>query len=220
MTLFRLDSSIRTEGSTSRAVADSAEAAWKAENPTGYVVRRDLGVEPLPATAWAASVTSGWVAADQQSDAQREAVLLAEQLGDELLAADSYIFAVPLYNWGVSQYVKTWIDLVISDPRFGAGTETPLAGRKAILVIARGGAYGEGTPKHGWDYATGYLTRVLGEVWGLDVRVVEAELTLAEVVPQMAELKPLAATLLAAAHDSAATHGRDLGIGSAAPASA
>ena len=101
MTLFRLDSSIRTEGSTSRAVADSAEAAWKAENPTGYVVRRDLGVEPLPATAWAASVTSGWV------------------------AADSYIFAVPLYNWGVSQYVKTWIDLVISDPRFGPGSETP-----------------------------------------------------------------------------------------------
>ena len=219
MSLYRLDSSIRTEGSISRAVADTAEAAWRAEHPVGDVIRRDLGVEPLPADAWAAAVTASWTPAEHQTDAQRDAVALAARLGDELLAADSYVFAVPLYNGGVSQHVKTWIDLLITDARFGGGA-TPLAGRSGILVIARGGAYGEGTPKHGWDYATGYLTRILGEVWGLDLRIVEAELTLADVVPAMADLKPLAAQFLAAAHDAAATHGRDLGVEAAALATA
>ncbi|MEI8057290.1 MAG: NAD(P)H-dependent oxidoreductase [Actinomycetes bacterium] len=219
MTLFRLDSSIRTEGSISRAVADTAEAAWRAEHPTGEIIRRDLGVEPLPSTSWPTAVLASWTPADQHTAAQLEAVALAARLGDELLAADSIIVAVPLYNWGISQHVKAWIDLLITDPRFGSGSETPLKGRSGLLVIARGGAYGEGTPRFGWDHATAYLSLILGEVWGLDLRVVEAELTLAEIVPAMADLKPLAAEFLATAHAAAATHGRDLGEQAAALAS-
>jgi len=220
MTLFRLDSSIRTAGSASRAVADTAQAAWLAEHPAGEIIRRDLGVEPLPSDAWASAVTGSRTPTDQQTDSQREAITLAARLGDELLAADSFILAVPLYNWGISQHVKTWIDLVIAGPHFGSGSQTPLKGRSGLLVIARGGAYGEGTPKFGWDHSTAYLTRILSEVWGLDLRIVEAELTLADVVPAMADLKPLAAQLLATAHDAAATHGRDLGQQAAVLASA
>ena len=48
-TLLRVDASIRLDGSVSRALADSAEAAWKAEHPDGVVVRRDLGLHPLAA---------------------------------------------------------------------------------------------------------------------------------------------------------------------------
>jgi FMN-dependent NADH-azoreductase len=219
MTLFRLDASIRTEGSVSRAVADSAEAAWLAEHPAGEVLRRDLGAEPLPSDVWANAVTAGWTPEAGRTEAQRDAVALAARLGDELLAADSYLFAVPLYNWGVSQHVKTWIDLLITDSRFGGGA-TPLAGRSGILVVARGGGYGEGTPKHGWDHATGYLVRILAEVWGLDLRVVETELTLADVVPAMVDLKPLAASLLASAHESAEGHGRELGQAAASQTAA
>jgi len=220
MTLFRLDSSIRTTGSISRAVADTAEAAWLAEHPAGEIIRRDLGADPLPSDAWASAVTASWGPAESQTEQQREAVALAARLGDELLAADSFILAVPLYNWGISQHVKAWIDLVITDPRFGSGSQTPLQGRSGLLVIARGGAYGEGTPKFGWDHSTAYLTRIFAEVWGLDLRIVEAELTLADVVPAMADLKPLAAQFLATAHDAAATHGRDLGQQAAALATA
>lgn len=209
MSLFRVDASIRTEGSTSRAVADTVEATWRREHPRGEVVRRDLGTEPLPADAWSLAVTAGWTPEEQRTDEQRAAVALAARLADELLDAEAYVVAVPLYNWGVSQHVKAWIDLVITDPRFGGG-QSPLAGRSGVLVVARGGGYGEGTPKHGWDHATAYLVRVLAEVWGMDLRVVEAELTLAEVVPAMAELKPLAAQNLAEAHAAAEQHGRQL----------
>ncbi|MDX6262016.1 MAG: FMN-dependent NADH-azoreductase, partial [Kribbellaceae bacterium] len=45
-TLLRVDASIRVDGSVSRALADSAEAAWRAEHPDGVVVHRDLGRHP------------------------------------------------------------------------------------------------------------------------------------------------------------------------------
>ena len=57
----------------------------------------------------------------------------------------------------------------------------------------RGGGYGAGTPREGWDHATPYLLRILGDVWGADVTLVEAELTLADVVPALAELRDAAA---------------------------
>jgi hypothetical protein len=58
MTLFRLDSSIRTEGSVSREIADTVEAAWKQHHPDGQVVRRDVGLAPLPSDTWP---TSCWM---------------------------------------------------------------------------------------------------------------------------------------------------------------
>lgn len=65
-------------------------------------------------------------------------------------------------------------------------------GRPVTLVVARGGGYGAGTPREGWDHATAYLVRILADVWGADVTVIEAELTLAPLTPAMAELIPLA----------------------------
>ena len=49
-----------------------------------------------------------------------------------------------------------------------------------------------GTPKEGWDHSTPYLQRIFGEVFGMDVHLVEAELTLADVVPAMEALRGVA----------------------------
>ena len=61
MTLFRLDASIRTEGSHSREIADLVESEWRAENPQARIIRRHIGTEPVPATAWAAAVSAAGV---------------------------------------------------------------------------------------------------------------------------------------------------------------
>jgi FMN-dependent NADH-azoreductase len=60
------------------------------------------------------------------------------------------LFAVPLYNFGVSQHFKTWVDMVITDPRMAAGAEPVLVGKPAVLVTVRGGNYRPGTPREGW----------------------------------------------------------------------
>lgn len=54
----------------------------------------------------------------------------------------------------------------------------------------------------------GRVTGVLAEVWGADVTVVSAELTLADVNPAMAELCDLAAAARAQAHELAQATGK------------
>jgi len=210
MSLFRLDASIRVEGSASREIADIVEREWRSENPQAPVTRRHLGTEPLPATAWAAAVGGSFVPADQRTPEQVEAGALAATLVDELVDAEALLFAVPLYNFGVSQHFKTWVDLVITDPRMAAGTEPLLSGKPAVLATVRGGAYGAGTPREGWDHATGWVRRILADVWQLDLRVVEREFTLVGVNPALDSFTDLAAELKATAEREAAEHGRRL----------
>ncbi len=203
MSLFRLDASIRQDGSISREVADTVESAWLADHHGDTIVRRDLGALPLPATAWSTAVSAAYVDAADRTPEQAAAVALATELADEFIAADAAVIAVPLYNYGIANHVKAWIDLLITDPRFASGAPQIMAGRPVVLVIARGGGYGVGTPREGWDHATPYLNRIFGDVWGMDVHVVEAELTLADVVPAMEALRGVAAESRAAAHSSA-----------------
>ena len=209
-TIFRLDASIRKEGSVTRAIADTLQASLLENLDHGGVTHRDVGLSPLPATAWAASAFAGFVPEDQRSREQKEAQSLAAELADELINAEAYLFAVPLYNFGVSQHVKAWLDLVVTDPRFAPGAPKLLAGRPAYLIEARGGGYGADTPRHGWDHATGWLMRILADVFALDVELIEAELTLADVTPAMESLRHLAAQNLQNAHGTAAQHGEKL----------
>ncbi|GAA2637343.1 NAD(P)H-dependent oxidoreductase [Dactylosporangium fulvum] len=205
MQLFRLDASIRVAGSVSRALADTAEHAWRAEHADPVVTRRDLGLHPLPADAWASVARTGF---DPEAPSAPEAAALITELGAELLSADAYLFAVPLYNWSLPAHVKTWIDLLLLHPDLGLRGDQPIAGRPAVLALSRGGGYGPGTPKEGWDHVTPYLKRILGEVFGLDLHVAEAELTLADVTPAMAPLRGLAAESLRNGHANAAAHGQ------------
>jgi len=82
---------------------------------------------------------------------------------------------------------------VLTDPRLGPPAQQALASKPLILAIARGGSYGPGTPREGWDHATPWLRRIFADVWGMDVKLVEAELTLADVTPGMEPLRDLAA---------------------------
>ena len=141
---------------------------------------------------------------------EQAAVRLAADLTDELLDADAFLFAVPLYNFGVSQHFKAWVDLVITDPRMASSAGQPLKGRPAVLVVVRGGAYGPGTPREGWDHASSWMRRILEDVWGLDLRVVETEFTLVGVNPALDQFKEMAAEMRRESERLAAQHGRHL----------
>ncbi|MFI0421251.1 FMN-dependent NADH-azoreductase [Spongiactinospora sp. 9N601] len=203
MRLFRIDASIRAEGSVTRGVADTVLSVWREAHAEGTLTRRDLRADPVPASAWQ-SLAGSPAAPPHEADQARA---LAAKLADELIEADAYLFAVPLYNFGPSQHFKTWMDLVLTDPRLAPGASGPLTGRPAVLVTARGGGYGPGTPRWGWDHSTPWLVRMLRDVFGLNLQVSEAELTLAEVNPALAPFRGLAAESLEAAHRSARRHG-------------
>lgn len=210
MTLFRLDASIRTDGSHSRELAGIVQAEWEASHPDEAVINREIGIDPLPADAWASAVSSAYVPEEERTAEQREAVALATTLVDELTAGDAMIFAVPLYNYGVSQHFKNWVDLVSTDPRMPAGGTPATVGKPAVLATVHGGYYAAGTPRGGWDHATPWMRRILEDVWQLDLLVVEADFTLVGVNPALDEFKDLADQLRAAADLKAAEHGRNL----------
>ncbi len=210
MKLFSLDASIRAQGSVSREIAAIVEGSWKEVHPDGSVTHRQVGLSPIPSTLWANAVFAPYTPEEQRSDEQRKAIAFATELADELITSDSLLVALPLYNFGISQHFKTWVDVAITDPRLAASGDRPLAGKPAVLVIVRGGAYGPGTPREGWDHATGWVRRILEDVWGLNLRIVEAEFTLAGQNPALDEFIELAAQMRASAELLAAEHGKHL----------
>ena len=177
-------------------------------------------MEPIPATAWATAVFAGYTPEESRSAEQKAALALAATLTDELIAADALLFAAPLYNFGVSQHFKAWVDMVVTDPRMAAGTEPILAGKPAVLVTVRGGNYRPGAPREGWDHATGWMRRILADVWQLDLRVVETEFTLVGVNPALDQFKELALELRQSAEEQARRHGRALGAADVVAAAA
>ncbi|KQW49308.1 ACP phosphodiesterase [Nocardioides sp. Root1257] len=207
MTLLRIDSSIQGPASASSALADLVLDAFIAARPDEQVVSRHLAVDPLPSDAWANAIHASFAPEDQRTPAQAEALALAQSLAAELEEADAAVLALPLYNFGVSQHVKTWFDLVLA----GAAMEArPLEGKPVVLLTTRGGAYGEGTPRHGWDHSTDYLRRILVDKWGADLTVVEREFTLVGVNPALDEFTEIAGMMKKEAEEAAVVAGRDL----------
>ncbi|RKE18456.1 NAD(P)H-dependent oxidoreductase [Streptomyces sp. TLI_171] len=207
MHLFRLDASIMPGNSTSAELAGAAEAEWAAAHPEGTVTRRNLGTDPLPGDLWATATLAAFTPEDQRTAEQKDAAAFGAGLAAELTAADAAIIAVPLYNWGVSQHFKTWVDLVIA----GAGpTAELLKDKPVLLVTSLGGGFAPGTPREGWDHSTPYLERILRDVWGGDLTTVRRELTLAAVNPAMESLRGLAAEYHTQALDAARDAGKAL----------
>lgn len=200
MSVLRIDASIQGPYSASSELADLAEAGWTAAEPGTTFLRRHLGADPLPAHAWAAAIAGGFASEDQRTPEQRDALALAGALAEELRQADGAILALPLYNWGVSQHVKTWIDLAVAG---GTSGERLLDGKPTVVVTTRGGGYGPGAPREGWDHNTAYLRRIVGDVWGAELTVVERELTLAGVNPAMDAFIEAAALVRKAAQEAA-----------------
>lgn len=197
--LLHIDSSIQGERSVSRALSAQAAARWRDVHPDGVVVRRDLAAEPLPHLDEHAA-QARVVPPEQHTPEQAAAHALSQRLADEVKAADVVLLGLPIYNYGAPSTVKAWVDHLIFpgvsvDPVSGEGL---LAGTELVVLAARGGGYGPGAPREGWDHAGQWLPHGLS-LTGLEPRFVAAELTLADVNPAMAELRGLAAESLAAA---------------------
>lgn len=197
--LLHIDSSIQKDNSVSRALTARAADAWRSVHRGGTTTYRDLGKNPIPhfdsETGLARAIPE-----DQRTPAQQASWALTEELISEIKAADTVLLGLPLYNFGAPSVVKSWVDHLIApglamDPETGAGL---LGGRDFVVIATRGGGYGAGTPKEGWDHASVWLPHGLS-LTGLEPRFIAAELTLAKVNPAMAGLIPLAEESLRAA---------------------
>jgi FMN-dependent NADH-azoreductase len=213
--LLHLDSSAnRSRESVTRALTALFADTWRARHGSSRYRYRDLAADPVPplTTAYCAlgrrlerrdfapPTTMGALI---ENPAEEREWALTHPLISEVLAADTILIGAPMYNYSVSASLKAWIDRVgfpgaFTDPHTG---ENLLGGTRVVVVSARGGAYGPGTPREGWDFQTPYLRAYLAKqgVAEQNMHFVTAELTLAGVAPHLARFQPQAADSLAAA---------------------
>src|SRR5258708_35515715 len=85
---------------------------------------------------------------------QDAARALSAELIDEMKEATTVLLGMPLYNFGPPSTVKAWVDHIIAlGLSIDAETHTGLLGDTDFIVLAsRGGGYGPGTPREGWDH--------------------------------------------------------------------
>ena len=174
MNILQINGSARLNGSDSTRVADAITARLVARNPEATVELRDLARDPHPVLDEAA-LSALFTPADQRTPAQSARVALDDALIEQLKRADVIVLGVPMYNFGVSVQIKSWIDAVT---RAGAtfrytanGPEGLVSGKKVYVGLARGGIYRD-TPK---DSQVPYLKGVLGLMGMTDVEFIYAE---------------------------------------------
>ncbi|WKG04113.1 FMN-dependent NADH-azoreductase [Mycolicibacterium sp. HK-90] len=175
----------------SRRLTALAVRRWQLTHPGGTVTYRDLAADPIPHLD-AATGMARLVPAAQRTPAQHASFALTEQLIDEIKRADTVLLGLPLYNYGPPSTVKAWVDHLVA-PGLSIGEDGTglLADTDFIVIESRGGGYGSGTPREGWDHAEAWLPHAVSHT-GLQPRFITAELTMAETNPSMADLKPLA----------------------------
>jgi FMN-dependent NADH-azoreductase len=197
--LLHIDSSVQGGRSVSRRLTARAAERWRATHPSGTVTYRDLAVNPIPHLD-AETGTARLVPAEARTPAQETSFAFSVALVDEIKNADTVLLGVPLYNFGAPSTVKAWVDHIVA-PGLSIDAETGgglLGGTDFIVLASRGGGYGPGTPREGWDHAEAWLPHAIS-LTGLQPRFITAELTMADVNPAMADLKPLAAESLSRA---------------------
>lgn len=190
--LLHIDTSAVSEGSVSKELAATFRRVYAEANPNGAVVHRDLGAKAIPHLD-EAGIVSQFLPAEIQSDDQKAAGALRDELVEELLAADAVVISAPMYNWTIPSTLKAWIDQVLVAGKtltFGDDVNQ-LAGRPATLLLSFGGGYTPGAPQESWNHVEPYLKTVFKDALGLELEIISAQLTLAGKVPGMEQLVDL-----------------------------
>ncbi len=187
-------SSANAERSISNQLIDGYLSGIRAHDPDAQVTDRDLDRDPVPHINSATLAGIGRPA--PETPASQGARALSDQLIAELVAADTLVIGLPMYNFGMPSTLKSWFDHVVragTTFRYTAsGPEGLIPGKRAVLLVARAGAYSQGGP----DFQLPHVRTLLGFMGFTDIQVVIAE--------GLAKGPDIAAPALAAAHKAVA----------------
>ena len=168
--ILRVDSSMRTEGSVSRNLAD--KLVERLSDGSTQVTERDLanGIELINEN-W---IGSNFTDPADRSDEQKTSLATSDELVNELRAADTVVITAPVYNFHVPAALKAWIDMVArARETFRYTEEVPvglLTGKKVYVVMTSGGTV-LGAEN---DFVSGWLKYVLAFMGMTDVTFIDS----------------------------------------------
>ncbi|MDP4086095.1 MAG: FMN-dependent NADH-azoreductase [Bacillota bacterium] len=138
--------------SYSMAVGKAFIDTYKEVNANDEVIHLDLYKENIPHID--ADVFSGWgklrsgQGFDTLSAEEKAKVSRLNELSEQFVAADKYVFVTPLWNFSFPPVMKAYLDSVaVAGKTFNYTEQGPvglLTDKKALHIQARGGIYSEG----------------------------------------------------------------------------
>lgn len=111
----------------------------------------------------------------ERSEQQNQAIVISDAIVEELMAADTVVIGMPIYNFSMPAGFKAWSDLAARVGETFKYTENGpvglLEGKKAYIAVVSGGT------KVGSeiDFLTPWLRHYLGFIGIHDVEIVQAE---------------------------------------------
>ena len=173
--VLAIRSSILAEASASNQLVHGALSNFQASNPAARIVERDLSAQPIPHLDIEAATGLRW---DPVNPVQEKARALSDKLIEEVNDADVLLIGAPMYNFGIPSGLKSWFDYIL---RAGitfryteAGPEGLVKGKRAVVVLTRGGLYSEG-PMSVMDAQEPHLLTLLNFFGITDIAFVRAE---------------------------------------------
>jgi len=141
------------------------------------LVVRDLARQPLPHIDDTFAVARN-TPPQLLTSVQKSALALSDELLAELVAADTIVVAAAMINFGIPSSLKAYVDHVVRPGvtfRYGEkGPEGLVKGKKAYVVVARGGVYSDG-PMQAFNFQDTYLKVALGFIGITDLEVIAME---------------------------------------------
>ncbi|MCX8036684.1 MAG: NAD(P)H-dependent oxidoreductase [Candidatus Sumerlaeia bacterium] len=184
-TVLYIQASPRGRRSHSIAVADAFLDAYRATHPQDDVATLNLFAAHLPPfDGFAVQAKYDILHGQSLSDEAQAAWKTIEIIIAQFKAADKYVWAVPMWNFGIPYRLKQYLDLIIQ-PTYtfsftpAEGYKGLVVGKRAFIAYARGGEYPEGSPAAGLDFQKRYLETALGFIGITDIRSVVCEPMLA-----------------------------------------
>jgi FMN-dependent NADH-azoreductase len=173
--LLVVTSSASGKASVSNQLVRRAVDALRRNDPEVQVVARDLAEDPLPhLDAEAVAAIRG----EPANAVQKAARARSDAVVAEVQWADTLVIGAPMYNFGIPSTLKAWFDhLLRAGITFRYTENGPLGllqGKRAIVVLARGGLYSEG-PAQVLDAQEPHLRALLNFIGIDDITFVRAE---------------------------------------------
>jgi FMN-dependent NADH-azoreductase len=173
--LLHIDASPRGARSRSGAIGNHLLAALQERAPELEVSRLNLFEADLPPFDQAAvEGRYGLLMGVAVPPEQRDAWAQLQAIVDHFLSFDTWLFTVPMWNFGLPYRLKHYIDL-ITHPQITfrndaqGNVEGLAAGRRAILVAASAMPFGANPEIEALDFQLSYMRAWLGFIGVTDI---------------------------------------------------
>ncbi len=182
--LLYIQSSPRGGRSKSISVADVFVEEYRRLRPSDSIDTLNVFTADLPAfDGPAVQAKYNILHGRPQGPDDLRAWKAVEAVIERFKAADRYLLAVPMWNFGIPYRLKHYLDLLIQPGyTFGVSPEKGyfgmVTGKPLVVVYARGGEYPAGSPSAAYDMQKPYVELAFHFMGFTDIRSIVFEATL------------------------------------------